>query len=75
MKPAVGRGKRRLVRDGFCVGKVFLSGRSRQNSCVITYVIQQNHLGKNKAWICELVGFTILRHPAIQGLCGGCALD
>jgi len=23
----------------------------------------------------EPVGFTILRHPAIQGLCGGCALD
>jgi len=27
---------------------------------------------KIKAWICELVDFTIIRHPA--GLRGGCAL-
>ena len=71
MKPAVGRGKRRLVRDGFCVGNVF---KWQKQAKQLRYVIQQNHLGKNKAWICELVGFTILRHPAVRGLHGGCAL-
>jgi hypothetical protein len=57
----------------FCVGKVFYKWQKQAEQ--LRYVIQQNHLGKNKAWICELVGFTILRHPEYGGgLRGGCAL-
>lgn len=40
-------------------------GKRRTQTVALCHTKVQ--FGKNKAWICEPVDFTILRHPGLQG--------